>query len=247
MRARSRSTSAGSGLQPPARATIGSATYDGWCAPSVITPGTASPNGYALNLGAFSPCTETGNKDWYVEVRALVGKDVVGHRWASALVTGLGVRLLTNGTKDIPGFRMDKYLYLPFGITARTRVASHSTLSLNLEYDFLVRGWQTTSNSALGGGDVPATATEPAFTIEALDDLSFAQHGGWALRSGAKYQLNRRWSVESYYIHWRIDDSALNIGTVSFTVNGVTVQQPFGANESRNVTRESGVKLGFRF
>ena len=30
-----------------ARATMGSATYDGWCAPFVITPDTASPNRYA--------------------------------------------------------------------------------------------------------------------------------------------------------------------------------------------------------
>jgi hypothetical protein len=230
-----------------ARATFGTATYDGWCAPSVIVPDDASPNGYALSLGEFSPCVEPGARDWYAEVRGLVGRDRVGRKWAAAFVTGLGVRYLSNGTGDIPGFRTSTYLYLPLGITARTRVASHGTLSLRFEYDVLIRGWQRTRNSALGGAEVPATATEPAFSIAPLDDFSFAQSGGWALRVGAKYQLNQRWSLEPYYIHWRIDDSAVVLGTLSLTVNGVTAEQPFGAVEPRNVTRESGVKLAFRF
>ena len=96
----------------------------------------------------------------------------------------------------VDGYRTDDYLYLPVGMTARTIVASHNALSFNLEYDFLLHGWQTTRDSELGGGDVPATPTAPAFTIDGFSDISFDQHCGWALRASAKYQLTRRCSVE---------------------------------------------------
>lgn len=131
-----------------------------------------------------------------------------------------------SGTTGIPGFRTDDYL--PVGVTARTRVASHRALSINLEYDHLIRGWQTARNSRLGSGDVPATTTAPAFTIEGFTDISFAQHGGWALRAGASYQVTRRWSVEPYYVHWNISDSPVSDGTLTFTVNNVTARQQPG-------------------
>ena len=107
-----------------ARATIGSTTYDGWCAPWLIVPDSTSPNGYALDLGDYSPCNESGDKDWYLEGRALVGKDFIGQRWTWSPESGLGVRHLSNGIAGVAGFRTDNYLYLPLGITARTRVAS---------------------------------------------------------------------------------------------------------------------------
>ena len=233
--------------QANARFTFGNTRYDGWCAPFLLIPEPASPNGYAVDLGDYSPCSEPGARDWYVEARALVGKDFIGQRWAWSPGTGLGVRHLSNGARGIPGFRTQEYLYLPFSITARTRMGSQSTLSFNLEYDVLLRGWQTTRNSELGGGDVPATSTAPAFTIEGLDDLSFDQRGGWALRTSAKYQVNRRWSVEPYYVYWRVDDSSVEVANLTFTVNAVTAQQQFGAYEPRNTTHEPGVKFSFRF
>ena len=61
--------------QANVRGTIGNVTYTGWCSPFLITPNSASPNGYELDVGDASPCSETGDKDWYVEARALVGKD----------------------------------------------------------------------------------------------------------------------------------------------------------------------------
>src|SRR5262249_920498 len=59
------------------RGIVGNTTYDGWCAPFLITPNSASPNGYELDLGDYSPCSESGDKDWYMEARGLVGKDVI--------------------------------------------------------------------------------------------------------------------------------------------------------------------------
>lgn len=234
-------------LQADARGTGGSATYDGWCAPFLITPDSTSPNGYALDLGDYSPCSESGDSDWYLEGRALVSKDFIGRQWGVSPQTGLGFRHLSNGTTGIAGFRTDDYLYLPLAVTARTRTGSRGGLSFRFEYDVLLRGWQTTRQSALGGGAVPATPTAPAFTIDGFTDFSFSQHSGWALRASGKYEVNNRWSVEPSYIYWRVGDSPVSSGTVTFTVNQVSAQQELRAFEPFNLTHEFLVNLGFHF
>ncbi len=234
-------------LQADARGLWGHTTYDGWCSPFLITPDSRSPNGWALDIGDPSPCSESGDKDWYVEGRALVGKDFIGRMWGWSPDVGIGIRHLSNGTTGVAGYRTDNYLYLPVGITGRTTVASHNALSVNLEYDYLLHGWQTTRDSQLGGGDVPATPFAPAFTIEGFSDISFDQTSGWALRARAKYQMTRQWSVEPEYIHWNVSSSAVNDETATFTVNGITVQQQLGAYEPLNHTNEFNVKVGFRF
>jgi hypothetical protein len=233
--------------QADLRATSGHTTYDGWCSPFFITPDSASPNGYFLDLGDPSPCSESGDSDWYVETRGLVGKDLVGRRWAWSPFSGLGFRHLSNGIAGVSGYRTEKYLYLPLGVTARTRVASQGTLGFTLEYDYLIHGWQTTYGTKLGGGIVPATPTAPAFTIEGFTDVSFDQQSGWAVRASSTYRVTRRWSVEPYYVYWNVDASPVSRQIVAFTVNGITVQEQFGAYEPDNFTHEFGVKLGFHF
>ncbi len=228
------------------RAHVGPTDYDGWCGPWQITPDSGSPNGYRLGIGQYSPCDHTGDRDWYLEGRALAGRDFAGGRWTWSPEAGLGVRHLSNGIGGVSGYRTDRYLYLPLGLTARTALGSQGALSLTLEYDHLIRGWQSTYHAKLGGGDAPATATAPAFTIDGFTDLSFAQHGGRALRAGAKYQMNRRWSVEPYWIRWHVDDSNVSASTATFTVDGITASQQLGFYEPRNTTNEAGVKLGLR-
>ena len=234
-------------LQTDAQGRFGHTTYDGWCSPFLITPDSTSPNGYALDIGDASPCSEGGDKDWYVEGRALVGKDLIGRTWGWSPDIGLGIRHLSNGITGVAGYRTDDYLYLPIGITGRTIVASHNALSFNLEYDHLLHGWQKTRDSQLGGGDVPATPTAPAFTIQGFSDISFDQASGWALRARAKYQMTRQWSVEPEYIHWSVSDSPVNYETATFAVNSITARQQLGAYEPVNRTDEFFVKLGYRF
>jgi hypothetical protein len=229
------------------RGSVGSVTYDGWCMPFLITPNRSSPNGYQLDLGDPSPCSESGDRDWYVETRGVVGKDLLAGDWAWSPYAGLGFRHLSNGTTGIPGFRTDDYLYVPLGITARTRIAGHHVLSLRFEYDQLVHGWQTTRDSALGSGDVPATPTAPAFTIDGSTDISFDQHQGRALRASANVQVTRRWALEPFYVYWNVGDSPVSYETVTFTVRGVPAREQWGAYEPHNVTHEFGVKLGFHF
>jgi hypothetical protein len=233
--------------QADAGGTIGTATYTGWCSPFLITPNRASPNGYELDVGDPSPCSEAGDKDWYVEGRALAGKELVGQRWAFSPYTGVGLRHLSNGATGVAGYRTDDYLYVPVGVTARTSVASQKALSVTLEGDPLLHGWQKTRDSALGGGDIPATSTAPAFTINGFSDVSFSQYAGWAVRASAKYQMTLHWSVEPYYVHWRVSASPASDETVAYTVNQITAREQLGAYEPLNFTRELGVKLGFHF
>jgi len=224
----------------------GRTNYDGWCAPWLITPDRTSPNGYALDIGDFSSCGDSGNRDWYVEGRVLTGKDFVGRQWTWSPEAGLGVRHLSNALDGIAGYRMDNYLYVPLGLTTRATVASHNVMTFNVEYDRLIRGWQTTHDSALGGGDFEATPTAPAFTIDSMTDVSFDQHQGWALRAGAKFEMTRHLSVEPYWIRWNVEDSINNAETVTFTVNGLTAREDLGFVEPHNTTNEFGVKFNVR-
>lgn len=233
--------------QADVRGIFGNTTYNGWCSPFFIAPNSSSPNGYELDIGDPSPCDESGDRDWYVEGRALIGKDLIGERWAWSPYAGVGLRHLSNGVTGISGYRTDNYLYVPLGITARTQVASQHALSLTLEVDPLVHGWQKTRDSQLGSGDLPATATAPAFSIDGFTDISFSQSGGWAVRASGKYQLTRLFSLEPYYLHWHVSSSPVNYETVTFTVNRITAQEQRGAYEPLNVTHELGVKVGFHF
>jgi len=234
-------------LQADARGLFGHTTYDGWCSPFLITPDSTSPNGYALDIGDPSPCSESGDKDWYLEGRAVVGKDVVGQAWAWSPRIGLGIRHLSNGITGVAGYRTDDYLYLPIGITARTMVSPQHVMSLSLEYDRLLHGWQKTRDSQLGGGDIPATPTAPAFTLVGFSDISFAQQSGWALRARAMFQLNRRWSVGPEYVHWNVSSSPVNYETATFVVHNITAVQQVGAYEPLNRTNELVVTLGLGF
>src|SRR4029079_19157370 len=133
------------------------------------------------------------------------------------------------------------------GVSSRTNVASHGALSVNLEFDLLIHGWQQTRASELGSGDGPQQTSAPAFTVDGFTDVSFSQSRGWALRASAKYPITRRWSAEPYYVRWRVGASPVNYETATFTVNDVTAQEQLGAYEPVNVTSEFGVRLGFRF
>jgi len=230
-----------------ARGMTGQVTYDGWCSPFLIVPSSASPNGYELDIGDASPCDETGDKDWYLEGRFLIGKDLIGPRWGLSPYSVLGLRHLSNGTSGVPGYRTDDYLYLPLGIAARTMVAAQKALSINVEFDVLLHGWQQTRDSALGGGVVPATATAPGFTIDDFSDVSFSQSRGLAVRLSANYPVTRHVFVEPYYVYWNVGASPVSDETVAYTVNRVTALEQMGAYEPFNTTHEFGVKLGFHF
>lgn len=229
------------------RGTGAIANYDGACRPWQIEPFSASPNGYRLTLGSASPCSESGDSDWFVEGRALAGKDFVGKNLAVSPFTGIGARHLSNGTTGNFNFRTEDYLYVPLGATLRTKAMAGRVLGLTVEYDHLLRGWNTTRDSLLTGGTVPATSTTPAFSIGDFTDLSFTQHRGWGLRASASYDVSRSWSIEPYYVRWRVGDSPVSSGSVAYAVNSITARQTFNYYEPLNFTNEFGVKVGLHF
>ena len=184
----------------------------------------------------------------YLEGRVLAGKDFIGQTWAWSLHTGLGVRHLSNGTTGTAGYRTDDYLYLPLGVTARTRIASQQCAQRQPGTRFLsFTAGNTTRGSALGGATFPRRRPRRLSRFDGFSDVSFSQSGGWAFRAGAKYQVTRRWSVEPFYIHWNVSASPPNDQTVTFTVNRVTAHERIGFFEPLNTTDEFGVKLGLHF
>ena len=227
--------------------TTGNTTYNGWCSPFEINPNSASPNGYELDIGNATPCNESGDRDWYVEGRGLVGKDLLTQKWGWSPYTGMGLRYLSNGTTGTPGYRTDRYLYIPAGLTAHTNLGAHRPLSLNVEFDAMLHGWQNTHDSMLGGGDAPATPTTPPFTVDSFTDISFSQPGGWAVRASAKVPVTRIIFLEPYYIRWDVKSSPVNYGTATFSVNGISAQEQLGAYEPHNTTNEFGLKFGLHF
>lgn len=228
------------------RGTGATADYDGNCRPWLITPDNTSANGYRLGLGTKFPCSEDNDADWYVDGRALVGKDFVKTSWAISPFTGLGGRHLSNGVTGNWNYRTQEYLYVPLGATVRTTIGGR-VLGITGEYDHLLRGWNTTRNSLLGGGTVPATSSTPAFVIGDFTDLSFKQRTGLAWRVSASLAISRSWSIEPYYVRWRVEDSTINSGSVAYTVNGITARRTLDYLEPLNVTNEAGVKVGLRF
>lgn len=229
------------------RGTGAVARYDGWCRPYQITPSSTSANGYRLTFGERAQCSETGDADFYVDGRALIGKDLIGSTWAFTPFAGIGLRHLANGVTGNFNYRTDEYAYVPVGMTVRLAPSAAHVLGITVEYDHLIRGWQKTRQSLLGGGTVPATSTTPAFTISDFTDMSFDQHTGKAFRASASYQVSRRWSIEPYFTRWRVEDSPVFQGSVALTVNAITVRQSLGFYEPHNFTNEAGVKIGLRF
>ena len=226
------------------RATGATVKYDGACRPWQIVPSSTSANGFQLTLGTTFPCSETGDADWYVDGRALAGRDFIGSTWAVSPLIGVGFRRLSNGTGGISNFRTQEYLYVPLGLTLRTTASQGHILGFTVEYDHLVRGWNTTRDSLFGAGTVPATSTTPAFTIGDFTDFSFTQRKGWAVRASANYQLTRSWSIEPYFTRWRVMDSNVTTGSVAYAVNGITARQTLSAYEPSNFTNEFGLKVG---
>lgn len=229
------------------RGTGAVARYDGNCRPWQIAPSSTSANGYRLTLGSAFPCSESGDIDWYVDARALAGKDFAGHTWAISPFIGVAARHLSNSTTGNYNYRTQEYVYVPVGVTVRTTAIGGRVLGVTIEYDHLLRGWNTTRNSLLRGGTVPATSTTPAFSIGDFTDLSFKQRTGWALRASAAYQVSRSWSIEPYYVRWRVADSTTNSGSVAYTVSAITVRQTLNYYEPLNFTNEFGVKVGLHF
>jgi hypothetical protein len=172
----------------------------------------------------------SGEPDWYIETRTLVGKDW----WVQGMVlspfTGLGYRFLFNDGRGVTstgasGYRRESnYFYLPLGVSDRFRLTEQSNLETQLEYDYLLSGRQITRLTDTGLG---------------FSNVTNNQHTGYGLKLSVMYQKNN-WAIGNYLHYWNIGRSDSTILYRNGTLYGT-------AWEPKNNTVELGIKILQRF
>jgi hypothetical protein len=173
----------------------------------------------------------TGEPDWYLEARALLGKDwEINHAVLSPYI-GLGYRYLFNDGRGISstgygGYRRESnYIYLPLGIIHRRSFNGRARLESTLEYDRLLEGTQVSSLSDVGGG---------------YSDVTNNQSNGYGLKLSIMYE-NNNWVIGPYVHYWNISQSDI-VPEVRYGV-----PTGYGLVEPDNNTIEFGLKVGQRF
>ncbi len=168
--------------------------------------------------------------DYIFEVRLVAGTDLqAGEGVAFSPYAGLGYRYLYN---DLRGYtqssgklyvgyrRYSHYLYAPLGLTLRTGFRYGWVLAPTFEYDFFIRGSQTTMLADAGLGD-------PNFTSE--------QKRGSGYRFALMAEKDHL-AIGPWLHYWNIKESehvALGPGRFGW--------------EPENWTREIGVEVRYRF
>ena len=188
---------------------------------------------YAFGLvdyNSYNTGSATGELDWYIEARGLIGIDLEIKDAALSPYTGFGYRYLFNDARGISstgnwGYRRESnYLYLPFGVIHRRMLNAQAKLVSTLEYDRLLAGKQISRLSDGGQGD---------------SDVTNYQSNGYGLKLSFMYERNDR-AIGPYAHYWKIarSDTAIRYQ------NGV----PVGIGwEPDNNTIELGMKAGHRF
>ncbi|MDP9128603.1 MAG: hypothetical protein M3N08_10145 [Pseudomonadota bacterium] len=199
------------------------------------------PRGYFIDLGLRAAYgenhytgsgTASGIPDWIFDARVTGGIDLDFENAIWGITSfdvspyaGLGFRYLYNNFATIAGGydRYSHYLYLPVGVTPRFRITEQSRLSINLEYDQLLYGWQVSQLSDNNPG---------------APDLTSPQYRGYGLRTSAMWEWPK-WSVGPYLEYWNIAKS--DIGCASGSTITVCGDEP------SNQTLEIGVQGRYRF
>jgi hypothetical protein len=189
----------------------------------------------AYNSGGTG--SQNGVKNYYYEIRGLIGKDFEYDNFVIAPFTGIGYRDLytdIRGTSSsgAAGYRREiSYWYLPFGGIHRINVAD-GKLETRLEWDYLISG---TVNSYLSD----AIGYNG---ITFLPDAKNTQKSGWGIKFSTSYQINS-WAFTPYINYWSIQNSDVVYG--SATIKGVTNQ--IWLKEPTNTTTELGFKASYKF
>jgi hypothetical protein len=191
------------------------------------------------NLGYTSGGTgnQNGVKNYYYELRGLIGKDFEFDHFVLAPFTGVGYRDLFTDSRGTTssgsaGYRREiSYWYLPFGGIHRIKVAD-GKLETRLEWDYLISG---TVNSYLSD----AIGYNG---ITSISDAKNKQKSGWGLKFSSSYQVNS-WAFTPYINYWSIQNSDQVYG--SATINGVNYRSTL--YEPTNTTTELGFKASYKF
>ncbi|MBF0595375.1 MAG: hypothetical protein HQL22_10485, partial [Candidatus Omnitrophica bacterium] len=183
--------------------------------------------------------TFSGIHDGVFELRGLMAKNFkINDSSAAIPYLGLGYRYLNDGfEKYTPGGynRESRYIYLPVGGDLRTHVGDGWGLSMNLEYDKLLSGEQTSH-------------LEDVYSN--VDPLVNTQREGFGVRGSVKVSkdINTRLSVfaEPFVRYWNIENSDIKPVTVNGSVVCSSSECLYGYEPS-NVTTEAGIRLGVGF
>jgi hypothetical protein len=174
--------------------------------------------------------SDSGEPDWYIEARGLVGKDWAISGAVLAAYTGVGYRYLFNDGRGITstgyaGYRRESnYLYLPVGIIHRMAINDQARLESTLEYDRLLAGKQISRLSDAG----------------LLQDITNNQNNGYGLKLSVMYHKSD-WAIGPYADYWNIGQSDM---AAVYNQNGTL----FGSGaEPKNNTVEFGLKGSKRF
>lgn len=172
----------------------------------------------------------SGEPDWYIEARGLVGKDWAINDAVLAAYTGIGYRYLFNDARGITstgavGYRRESnYFYLPIGIIHRMALNDRARLVGTLEYDHLLTGKQISRLSDAGLGH---------------DDVTNKQPSGYGLKLSVNYEKDN-WAIGPYAHFWNIGKSDLAL----VFQNGIPVSM---GREPKNNTVEFGLKASQQF
>ena len=176
--------------------------------------------------------------DWYTEIRALFGTDYTLNDFVLAPYSGLGYRYLFNdlrgdSSSGAIGYRREsEYFYLPLGVIQRVALDEGSQLENNLEFDYLLRGQQTSHFDDLAG--------HGNFTYG--EEIKSRQNHGYGLRASSMYKQGN-WLVGPYLTYWDIEDSETTTSIVGIGDNYYLMS----GKEPANNTLEYGVKGAYRF
>lgn len=173
--------------------------------------------------------SSSGEPDWYIEGRAMIGKDWLTNFSLSTYV-GLGYRFLLNDgrgitTTNAAGYRRESnYIYLPLGLTYITDLKSGNTLKATVEYDHLLMGKQFSQLSDTNLG---------------YSDLNNKQNSGYGIKLRATY-ATRKWFAGPYLHYWNIAASETKPLYRYGTYSGYGV-------EPKNQATEFGIEFGRPF
>ena len=205
------------------------------------------------------------------EDRILLGRDFIPLPYLRVTpYTGFGIRyktdqsaghldFLSDGINDPPSFlgtpvlglnRSDLYYYIPTGLTLDLAAIKGYEISLSMEYDYLVKGYErddyasfdSFSNSAL-------SYLINGYNFTGNQNLRYSLDHGWGARTSLK--LLKHFSLvdvylEPYVRYWHINTSKTASGNVGDNDAG-PYATPFTNTANKNSTVEAGADLGVQF
>ena len=149
--------------------------------------------------------TLSGNFENLFDVRGVVGKDFRAEPFVIAPYLGLGYRDFYSDDRGTTstgasGYRRENQLYyIPVGVEPRFHVSAETNITANLEYDYVVRGKQTSKLSDANAG---------------FPDISNNQKSGYGFRGNLMWETNK-WAAGPFFNYWNIQQSDTSCATSS--------------------------------